>query len=208
MVYHDKLPSNSLLKQQEHLNFMIKRILLSCFLLSSIFAQAQESTIEKNVTGVQGGLFVLDAYNEARIADKVSLRAEVSLVPLIWGGDLYDNKSGFALYPLFALTPKYYYNLNRRVEKGKNIKNNAANYLAFQVRYLPGWVISNHDDMGLSNQIHFIPTYGLRRNFLKNFNYEFKVGFGYGFSRSEILGRNVNISGYAADLTFKVGYDF
>lgn len=208
MDYHDKSPLNSLSKQQKHPKFMIKRILLPCFLLLAAFAQAQESTIEKNVTGVQIGLFVLDAYNEARIADKVSLRTELSLVPLIWGGDLYDNKSGFALYPLFSLTPKYYYNLNRRVEKGKNIKNNAANYLAFQVRYLPGLVISNHDDMGLSNQIHFIPTYGLRRNFLKNFNYEFKVGLGYGFGRSELFGKEVNVSGLAADLTFKVGYDF
>jgi hypothetical protein len=187
---------------------MIKQILLFCFLFTAIFAQAQDLIIEKNVTGVQIGYFGLDIYHETRIADKISLRAELGLIPAIWGGDLYGNKSGFALYPVFTLAPKYYYNLNRRVEKDKNIKNNAANYFAFQIRYLPGWVISNHQDMELFNQIHFIPTYGLRRNFLKKFNYEFKVGVGYGFGRTEIFGMDMNVSGLTGDLTFKVGYDF
>ena len=187
---------------------MIRRILFPCFLFVATFAQAQESTLGKNITGVQVGLFEFDVYNEARIADKISLRAEIALFPAIWGGDLYDTKSGFALYPAFTLVPKYYYNVNRRVEKGKNTKNNAANYLGLQIRYLPGWVMSNHKDMGLPSQINFIPTYGLRRNFLKKFNYEFKVGLGYGFGRAELFGMDMNVSSPVADLSFKVGYDF
>jgi len=187
---------------------MIKRILLACFFFVVIFAQAQDPVIEKNVTGVQIGLFELDVYNEARIANTTSLRTEIALFPAIWGGELYDIKSGFALYPAFTLTPKYYYNINRRVEKDKNTKNNAANYLGLQIRYVPGWVFSNHEDMKLPNQINFIPTYGFRRNFLNKFNYEFKTGLGYGFGRAEIFGVDMNISGPVLDLTFKVGYDF
>lgn len=187
---------------------MIKRILFPCFLVAAVFAQAQESTIEKNVTGVQIGLFVLDAYHEARIADKTSLRAEVSMAPTIGGGNFFDKKFSFALYPVLTLAPKYYYNLNKRVEKGRNTKNNVANYLAFQIRYLPGWAILNHNDMELGNQVAFIPTWGLRRNFFKRFNYEFKVGLGYGFGRTEIFGLDMDVSGLAGDLTFKVGYDF
>ncbi|HUH17786.1 hypothetical protein [Albibacterium sp.] len=187
---------------------MIKRILPVCFLLMVSFAQAQSPILKKNVTGVQIGLFELDAYHEIRIANKASLRTDVLLFPAIWGGELYDNQSGFALYPAFTLTPKYYYNINRRVKKDKNIKNNAANYLGLQIRYMPGWVFSNHKNMNLPDQINFIPTYGFRRNFLNNFNYEFKTGFGYGFGRSEIFGVDMNVSGPVFDLTFKVGYDF
>lgn len=187
---------------------MIRRTLLASFLLTTTIAYAQDAAIEKNITGLQIGLFELDAYHEARIANKTSLRADMALYPAIWGGDLFGNESSFAIYPAFTLTPKYYYNLDRRVGKEKNIKNNAANYLGLQIRYLPGWVLSNQDDMKSSNEIHFIPTYGLRRNFWSKFNYEFKAGLGYGFGRTEIFGVDMNVSGFVPDLTFKVGYDF
>jgi len=187
---------------------MLKKVLPACFLLIGFFSYAQDPVLKKNVTGVQIGLFELDAYHEARIAPKVSLRTDLLLFPAIWGGELYDNQSGFALYPAFTLTPKYYYNLNRRIEKDKNTRNNAANYLGLQIRYMPGWVLSNHENMDLPDQINLIPTYGLRRNFLNHFNYEFKAGLGYGFGHSEIFGVDMNVSGPVFDLTFKVGYDF
>ena len=104
-----------------------------------------------------------------------------------------------------TLQPKFYYNIGRRAEKGKNTKNNGANYLGLQVRYIPNWfVISNTENVSLSNQINFIPTFGIRRNFSENFNYEFKAGLGYGTT----FGEKFNNSGAVLDLSIKVGYDF
>ncbi len=106
--------------------------------------------------------------------------------------------------PEISLIPKYYYNLNRRLEKEKNIKNNSGNYLALDITYTPNWfVISNVKGIEVNEMISFVPTWGLRRNFAKNFNYEFKAGLGIG----KILQK-----GYATqavpELSFKIGYDF
>lgn len=122
----------------------------------------------------------------------------------IWGGTFYD-KAGFILIPSINFQPKFYYNINKRAEKGKNIKNNGANYFSIQTRYIPNWfAISNYKNVKVISSISFIPTYGLRRNFGKNFNYEFKVGLGY----ATTIGEEKNSSGTVLDLGFKVGYDF
>lgn len=183
---------------------MRKQIYLFAFSLFSILGNAQNSNVEKNITGIQIGLFGLDVYNETKIAEKTTLRAEASLFPAIWGGDMYA-KTGFAFYPALTIQPKYYYNISKRAENGKNTKNNSANYFGLQVRYIPDWfVISNTKNLSLSNQINIIPTYGFRRNFAENFNYEFKAGLGYGTT----FGNDFNSSGAVIDLSIKVGYDF
>jgi hypothetical protein len=183
---------------------MKKKIYLFTFSIFSILGNTQNSNVEKNITGIQIGLFGLDFYNETKIAKKITLRAEASLFPAIWGGDMYA-KTGFAFYPALTLQPKYYYNISKRAENGKNTKNNSANYFGLQVRYIPDWfVISNTKNLRLSNQINIIPTYGFRRNFAENFNYEFKAGLGYGTT----FGNDFNSSGAVIDLSIKVGYDF
>lgn len=183
---------------------MKKLISLFTFSLLIILGKAQNSNVEKNISGIQIGLFGLDLYNESKIASNTTLRAEASLFPAIWGGDMFA-KTGFAFYPAITIQPKYYYNITKRAEKGKNTKNNSANYFGLQVRYVPDWfVISNTKNLSLSNQINIIPTYGFRRNFAENFNYEFKAGLGYGTT----FGNDFNTSGAILDLSMKIGYDF
>ena len=182
----------------------MKKIALLTILLLSIFsAKAQNQNLEKNVLGLQVGLFGLDIYNESRLSENIALRSEVSFFPEMWGGDLYE-KTGFAVIPALTIQPKYYYNIQKRAEKGKNIKNNSANYFGLQLRYLPDLFVISNSDYRVSNQIHVIPTFGIRRNFSKNFNYEFKTGVGYGST----FGYDKNDSGVVIDLSFKVGFDF
>jgi hypothetical protein len=175
----------------------------STILLINLF-NAQNTPVERNVTGVQIGLFGVDVYNETKLDDKWALRSEVSIFSAVWGGDIYD-KTGFALYPAITLQPKYYYNIGKRAEAGKNTKHNSANYIGLQVRYNPDWfVISNAKNITVNNKLSFIPTFGIRRNFSEHFNYEFKAGLGYGTT----LGVTPNTSGGVLDLSLKVGYDF
>ncbi|MRI63447.1 hypothetical protein EDM00_05515 [Ornithobacterium rhinotracheale] len=179
---------------------MKKLVLAAAALFVFNTSQAQ---VEKNITGMQLGLLGLDVYNEARLSDQVALRSQLALNAGIWGGSVYD-KTGFILLPELSLEPKYYYNIVKRGKKGKNTKNNGANYLSMQVNYSPNWfAISNYDDLNIKNVISFIPTFGIRRNFAQDFNYEFKFGVGYGF----VLGEDGN-NGVIPDLSFKVGYDF
>jgi hypothetical protein len=77
---------------------MKEQIYLISLALLSLYGKAQNTTVEKNITGAQIGFFGLDLYNETNIANKTTLRVEASLFPAIWGGDLY-GKTGFAFYP-------------------------------------------------------------------------------------------------------------
>ena len=182
----------------------MKKIILLCFfgISTSIFAQ-ENASVEKSLTGVQVGLFGADVYNEAKLAEEWVLRSQFSLNSSIWGGDLYSN-TGFALTPSLSIAPKYYYNLKKRSENGKNTTNNSANYLSLRIDYFPNWfVISNVKNLSVNDGIFFTPTYGIRRNFAENFNYEFRAGLGFGTLFKGNYGTQTRL-----DLSFKVGYDF
>lgn len=168
-----------------------------------VFSQEKNNTVQKSITGLQIGFFGLDAYNEFKISDVIVLRTQFSLNPSIWGGDMY-SKTNFAFTPSISLAPKYYYNLAKRNEKGKNTTNNSATYISLKIEYFPNWfVISNTRDLIVNDAIYFIPNYGFRRNFAKNFNYEFRAGLGIG----KILKSNYQTQ-VRPELSFKVGYDF
>lgn len=187
----------------------MKKLLLtvgfSFLALSAIKAQTESDVnVEKHLFGIQAGLFGVNLYNESKIADNTTIRSQIELYGGVWGGELYE-KTGFILYPSLSIEPRYYYNLQNRANKGRNIKNNSANYFALLVSYTPDWFsISNYDDLKLSNKLRIIPSFGIRRNFAKDFNYEFYLGYGYGFT----FGEKENTSGDAFDLGLKVGYDF
>ncbi len=182
---------------------MKSKISIVLLLVAAHISAQQSTSLEQSVTGLQLGFFGAEVYNEAKLSDQVSLRGQLSLLPSVWGGDFY-SKTGFALAPALSVTPKYYYNLAKRVEKGKNIKNNAANYIAAELQYVPNWfVISNVENISVNPSLSFIPYYGFRRNFATNFNYEFKAGVGVG----KILKKGYDVQ-VPLELSFKVGYDF
>ncbi|ODS87836.1 MAG: hypothetical protein ABS44_10130 [Chryseobacterium sp. SCN 40-13] len=181
----------------------MKKIFSILIISSSMFYAQDSGSVKKSITGTQIGLFGAEVYNEAKLSEKLALRSQLALYPSLWGGDMY-NKTGFALTPAISLTPKYYYNLRKRADAGKNQNNNAGNYISLKVEYLPNWfVISNVEDIQVTPMISFVPTWGLRRNFATNFNYEFKLGLGVG----KILGKE-NSTQIVPDISFKIGYDF
>lgn len=182
----------------------MKKLILVLTLAVGISVAAQEnSTVKKSLTGVEVGFFAADVYNEAKLSEEWVLRSQLSLNFFIWGGDLY-SRTGFALTPSLSIAPKYYYNLNRRSENGKNTKNNSANFLSLSVEYFPSWsTISNEKDVRVNDGLFFTPTYGIRRNFAENFNYEFRAGIGLGTLFQDNSGLQTRL-----DLSFKVGYDF
>ncbi|MDO4782391.1 MAG: hypothetical protein Q4A09_04135 [Capnocytophaga felis] len=184
----------------------MKRFTVIVFILVGFgVVQAQNASVEKDLIGIQTGLFGVNVYNEHKLSDAVALRSQLSLHGGFWTGTMYE-KTGFLLIPAASLESKWYYGSNHRVKKGKNIKNNSGNYFSLRAEYFPNWfIISNYND--LSNDyksISIMPTFGIRRSFAGNFNYEFNVGYGY----SQTLGKNPNSKGGAFSLSFKIGYDF
>lgn len=187
----------------------MRKLLLAALFCSSL-AWAQTSlpstltSVEKSITGVQAGFLGISVYNESRFANDIALRSSANLNAGFWFGD--EIESGFILAPELSLEPKYYYNLERRARKGKSTARNSGNYISLDVKYFPDWfVISSEKDLNVLSSIGIVPTYGIRREFGSNFNYEFKVGFGYGFLLDSAYSSSASPLG---NLSFKIGYDF
>jgi hypothetical protein len=185
----------------------MKKFMTIILLGLTISSFSQNFSIEKSITGIQIGFFGTEVYNETRLSNKIALRSQFGLNAGIFGGSLYE-KTGFILYPELSIEPKWYYNLDKRVRKNKNIKNNGANFYSLNIQYSPNWfVVSNYDNIEINNTLSIIPTWGFRRNFARKFNYEFKIGLGYGMIlRWKDYIENEN--GAVMDLGFKIGYDF
>lgn len=184
---------------------MKRTILVFSLILILSKVSAQNESVEKSVTGIQIGFLGANIYNETRLADAFVLRSQFALYPAFFSGEANPN-TGLVLFPEFSLIPKYYYNLKRREIDGKSTKNNSGNYVSIDFKYLPDWFsVFNKDNIPTPNSIGIIPTWGIRRNFSENFNYEFNVGLGYGTYLNDGSGNN---SALIYNLGFKIGYDF
>lgn len=181
-------------------------ISLIVILFSGIYASAQETSVaasvEKNISGIQLGYLGIDLYSELKLTPEVALRGEVS-----YYGEFYhsafSSKPYYTFVPTVGIQPKYYFNLKKRAEQGKDVSYNAASYLSLQVKYLPSYLAVSNQDLVKANIIGFVPTFGLRRNIGNNFHFEGHFGYGLAVSFAE-EGR----LGQLTDLSFKIGYHF
>lgn len=195
------------------MNTILRTLLLTFF---TTLLQAQElpaeGSVQKNVTGVQAGFFGVNVYNEFRLTSILALRADIDL----YGGISYDNGKNtitpfhfisdgkLVLTPIINLQPKVYYNIKGRAHRGKNIHNNGSNYFSLNLKYVPNWFVISNEKVTPLTQFYVVPTFGIRRNFAKNFNYEFKTGLGGGVAY--IDNREYGMPFF--ELSFKIGYDF
>lgn len=187
---------------------MKKKLLLLALLGLAKLSNAQEAKVEKSVFGVQTGTLGIWVHNESRLADKFALRAELGFDAGFWASSFYDQ-TGYLIAPVFIAEPKYYYNLSKRQEKGRNISGNAANYLSVQTSYHPDWfLISNYKNIHVISDIAIIPSWGIRRNLGKHFNYELGLGIGYRYIFAKRAGYLENESEVATRGDFKIGYKF
>jgi len=121
--------------------------------------------------GVIGGWL---AY-EKPLSDSFLLDIELGYI----GGIL---NSEFIFTSTIELEPRYYYNLNKRIQKNKNTKHNSANYLALQLSYIPDILTATtkkNSKINVLKTFSAIPTFGLRRNITGNLNFDFEIGIGY-----------------------------
>lgn len=187
------------------------RLLLFVSLFISGFCQAQDSVFNYTQKSVWRVSFLpIGATNERRIGPKTTFVATAALSS--YAGGL---SSTTALTPSTAtgtdwyyginanvsVAGRYFYNFNRRLEKGKSIRANSGNYLTLIATYAtpafirkdpirPSDVNTNAEDISLRALWGFQRTY--RRNFYLN------LGLGVGVSR--------RYTGFSSD--FAIGYTF
>lgn len=102
-------------------------------------------------------------------------RSVINFEPMINGVIGSSFGSHFWLMaPLIRIEPRYYYNLLRRIKKGKKTIHNSANYLALAAEYQFGYSIGVNAEALQSFVI--VAKWGLKRAIGDHFIFEFAIG--------------------------------
>ncbi|MGQ1946115.1 hypothetical protein ACT3CD_03300 [Geofilum sp. OHC36d9] len=196
----------------------MRRVIIAVVLLCLIVkASAQDAGVEKSVWGVQLGIYPISLYNEYRLTNSLALRSEIGFSYGWSGGGGIDASNYWAIIPNINLEPRFYYNFKRRNRLNKRIDGNSGNYLSVNVGYTAGgFAIAKNTEVYSS--FNLIPTYGLRRNIGKKFNFEFAFGVGHSwtfkkfdyvnFITREIETYDETVSEVAYGLRLSIGYIF
>lgn len=180
-------------------------ILVSILFSFVCFSQEKEHSVEKSIYGFQTGLLGAWVYNETKLNNQFTLKSEIGVDGGYSYSDLNTPKSQYIIIPSISLEPRWYYNFAKRHQKGKSIKNNAANFLSLKTTYNPNWFsISNLPNTDISNLFRVIPSWGLRRDLGANFNFDLRLGIGYGIATNNYS----SSSGFVGDFSVRFGYVF
>lgn len=181
----------------------MKKIILILLITSVSFSQEKNNiSVEKSIFGVQTGILGFWAHNEFRLSNEIALRSEVGLD---LGISANSNDTKTVLIPSFRIEPRWYYNLKKRVEKGRNISKNSGNFLALNLTYNPDWFyIGGEKNVEIISILAIVPKWGIKRTIGKHFTYEAGIGLG-GFI---VLNDYETDNNIALDLHARLGYTF
>lgn len=93
----------------------------------------------------------------------------------------------FGFIPAVKLQGRWYYNLLKRQEKGKNTLRYSANYITLETRGIPGVVLPEEDSKRIGLSVFVAPKWGLRRSLGRQFFFEGAVGYGVYLLQDAIL---------------------
>ena len=187
----------------------MKKTLLTLILCGlTLIAKSQNTSVEKSTYGLQTGILGIWAYNEAKLSNNIALRTEVGFDFGIWESTFYDD-APFLLTPVIVIEPRFYYNLKKRSNESKRIDGNSGSFIALKMGYHPDWfVLFNTNDVPVISDFSIIPTWGIRRNIGKHFNYETGIGVGYSYTFAERAGYAKDESGIELNMHLRIGYIF
>ena len=195
----------------------MKKYLLVGLVLTSLFLKAQEAekvSVEKKLYGFQLSFFGSGFQYETRLDRKITLLSEIGLTLVLSTKEFEDpaikDKTTTLFAPYLSVEPRWYYGLDRRNKMGRNTNNNSSNYVSILTSFISTKTpVIKNGDLNITPTFLFIPKYGIRRAFAKNFNYEFSGGYGLQYNvfskanpcNCEHLTTNVNFEA-------RIGYNF
>ncbi len=187
----------------------MKKTLLTLILCGlTLIAKSQNTSVEKSTYGLQTGILGIWAYNEAKLSNNIALRTEVGFDFGIWESTFYDD-APFLLTPVIVIEPRFYYNLKKRSNESKRIDGNSGSFIALKMGYHPDWfVLFNTNDVPVISDFSIIPTWGIRRNIGKHFNFETGIGVGYSYTFAKRAGYLKDKSEIELNMHLRIGYIF
>lgn len=109
-----------------------------------------------------------------------------STIDLVLGAGFGYHKSGsqsdFGVLPAFQSSYRYYYNLNKRLGKGKKVSENSGNYIAAIGTIQSGNPIIGDYDLNHDYSVLLGPAWGMQRVYNSGFKLNLNLGAGYGFN--------------------------
>jgi hypothetical protein len=174
-------------KKSSRMKRFVLWILFFVYSFSSFGQKSKDSINLTSLTKLDIGFQGLGLTFERRLSDKIAIDLSFGAGG---GYDVSEDGVGFewnVLQPAFylAVTPKYFYNRQRRLEKGKKTNFNSGNYVGLRLKYTTPSVASN-DLLGsaLLMNLHW----GLQRAIGKRWTINTHVGGGYAQDLSSQFG--------------------
>ena len=152
----------------------MKKPLFFLFFASIVLVQAQ---YDKNVerTQLQLGLPMPSVLFEVGISKNSTTSIEAITGFALRG--CTGCETNFGVYPILRGQYRYYYNMERRLRKKKNISGNSGNYVAALLAYQHGHPLVGN--LFTSTTMGAGPVYGLQRTYNRGFFYRLEGGVAY-----------------------------
>lgn len=151
-------------------------ILLTGFLNATFGQKIKTDSVLVSLAKIDIGLQGVGVSYEPKISNK--LTADLCMGA---GGGYSIDESDFnydlskaALY--FSVTPKYFYNIQKRINHGKNTQLNSGNYFGLRLKYVTP--VSGNNDK-IRNTVLTNIHWGIQRNVGGNWLLNFHLGIGY-----------------------------
>ncbi len=187
----------------------VKIVVIAATLLLALNLNAQNTSVEKSIWGIQTGFLGIWINNELKLSESIALRSEIGLDLDVFDSDFGDIKT-YLSYPVITIEPRWYYNFKKRVKKTKRTDGNSANFISIKTSYHPDWfVISHYENVSIISDLSIVPTWGIRRNVAKHFNYETGIGIGYRYTfLSNYNNYRENVGELWFNLHLRIGYKY
>lgn len=152
----------------------MKKLLSVLFFTFALVCQAQ---YDKNVerTQLQFGLPMPSVLYEIGMSKNTTTSLEVITGLALRG--CTGCETNFGVYPIVRGQYRYYYNMERRLRKKKNITGNSGNYIAGLFAYQHGNPIIGNLNTTMTLAVG--PVYGLQRTYKRGFFYRLEGGVAY-----------------------------
>ena len=177
---------------------------LLCSVIVSIFCCINLTA--QNNKQVEDNLFKINLINpgveyEAGVGVNQTINLGLGLQFGAAGGGGVFN---YAFLPAFNGQYRYYYNLDRRLNKDKRIAGNSGNYLSASATLFTADVIIGNVESGSGTAGFIGPVYGIQRTYPKGFNYTMEFGLGLYFASDENF--KAVETGIGPTLSFSIGW--
>jgi hypothetical protein len=123
---------------------------------------------------------------------------------LQFGASGGGGEFNYAFLPAINAQYRYFYNMGRRLDKGKRIDGNTGNYLAASATLFTSDVVIGNVESGSGTAGFMGPVYGIQRTYPKGFNYTMEFGLGLYFSSDENF--QAVDTGFGPTISFSIGW--